>query len=85
MSEVSVVTIGFYHYAIEEDFLPVLLTAVAQGKIRQVEKKYTDGVNKAVVGKAINIEAERCEVVTSRDAELAELKAKLKKLEESNG
>lgn len=83
MSDVAVVSIGYYHYTVEEDFLPTLLTAAAQGKIKTVEKKHSDGIYRVVIGKSIDISAERLEVITSKEAELAELKERLKKLENS--
>lgn len=85
MSDVSVVTIQYSNYVVDEDFLPQLITAVAQGKIKSAEKKYLDNQTKVVVGRPINIESERCQVVTSKEAELEELKKKIKALEESNG
>lgn len=82
---VSVVKIGYYDYVVDVDFVAALLTAAAEGKIKTCTKNYIDSVYKVTVGKPIDIAVELLETVTTRDAELADLKAKLKKLEDSNG
>lgn len=85
MSEVNVVTIGYYNYTVDDEFLSELLTAVAKGQIRSVEKKYNNGVYKVILGKALDLSVERLEVITSKEAELNELRERLKKLEQSDG
>ena len=82
MTDVACVTIGFYTYAITDDFLPTFLEAVARGSIREVTKHHIGGAEyKAVVGKVISTEVVRLEVITQEESEVAELKRKISELE----
>jgi hypothetical protein len=81
MSDVTVLTIGYYNYTMDQDTAAVILAAAAAGKIKTVEKKYINGDYQAVVGKPISVDAQVIPEVSDRDAQLAELKERLKKLE----
>lgn len=81
METIAVITIGYNHYSVDPEFLPTLLAGFASGKIRSVEKKYIEKEYKAVPGKAVDVAVENLEVITDRDAQIAELKDRLKKLE----
>lgn len=78
-------TLGYQTFAGDEKFIKALVAAAARGGITSVEKKYVESTYVAKVGKVVDITVEHLEVQTDREIELAELKARLKKLEESNG
>ena len=81
MSNASVVTIGWNSFIVDDSFLPDLMLAVSRGQILNADKKHVDGEYKVVPGKPISIEAVSIPVITDRDAELSDLRERLKKLE----
>lgn len=76
-------TIGYQTFSGDEKFIKALLAASARGGITSVEKKYVESTYVAKVGKVVDITVEHMEVQTDREIELAELKARLKKLEDA--
>lgn len=81
MSNVSVVTIGWSSFVVDDSFLPDLMLAVSRGHILNADKKRVDGEDKVIPGKPISIEAVKLPTVTDKEAEIADLRERLKKLE----
>lgn len=81
MSTVAVVQIGWTDYTIEEESIQVFMSLISAGHIKACTTKIVDGEAKVVVGKPIEASIKHLETVTSKEAEVAELKERIKKLE----
>lgn len=84
MNRVNVVQINYNDFVVEESFCTLLLQAIAAGKIKNCTKSYVEGSHKVVVGSPVKANIELCEVISTRDKEIAELRERLKKLETPN-